>query len=315
MARVAVLTDRSPHDADWKGPFVWQTVLALAESQHEVLVLTTQNPDNIPIVHPRLRVARPTPSWRADQALKLAQALIPFRPEILHTFALHPNQLWSAFTVWPYLNSVCQILPGLRRFSTLFDSADVTEKEPSLIWHQGSECWSVFSPAQEAWARAIFHGRIDVVPLEIQTHGSESSCEDFAPASDDFILVPGPISEWRRAEESLQALGELLQSHPELRARIAGGWGEWPSFRKRRGWETLNSVAHQVDMLTDIPFADFVDMARRCRFLWTEPLSADSWRSLIAARLADELSLSLRGPQPPVVMGSTANFLSRLYST
>ena len=41
-------------------------IRALAESQHQVLVLTTLDPATIDVAHPRLTIARPAPSWRAD---------------------------------------------------------------------------------------------------------------------------------------------------------------------------------------------------------------------------------------------------------
>ncbi len=66
MARVLVFTDRTPDDDDWKGAFAWGLIRALAESQHQVLVLTTAEPELIGVSHPRLTVGRPAPNWGAQ---------------------------------------------------------------------------------------------------------------------------------------------------------------------------------------------------------------------------------------------------------
>lgn len=311
MARIAALTDRLPDDTDWKGAFIWRLILALAESQHEVLVLTTEDPAKIPIIHPCLTIARPLEQWRADQLPKLAQVLFQFRPEILHTFALRPQRLWSPFTVWPYLHATVSAFPFVRRYSTLLDADDFDPQDSARSWHQGAHALTVFTAEHAAMAKTLFPKvTVERAPLDFEL-------PDAIPAlnhDSDYMLIPSPISDWATPETGLAELARELARNPDLQARIVGGWGDSLASERRRGWETLAAVSGQVQMLESLHLPEFLRLAAGAQSLWLKALKDGSWRNLLARQIAQTLGKEVRGPGLENLPGSTANFISRLYT-
>jgi|GEM_PF-5031255 len=309
MARVLVLTDRHPLDPDWKGAVAWNLILSLSESQHQVLVLTTQDPETIPISHPRLTIARPAKSWDARQLPKFLQGILLFRPEVIHTFAVKPSRLWKGLSIWPYLHTACRLIPGLQRFSTVFESSDLPENDPSWAWHMGSRRTVVFSGEQKL-AMENRNRSAEVSPLEIEAPTEFDDEEPGVP----YILVPAPVSEWNNPQRDLLMLARHLEQNPDLHAHVSGGWGDWPTSSRRIAWSKMMPVADRLHMLEPLSLPQVVREARRARSLWCEPLVQDSWRSLLAAQLARALNVPAQGGRPALDQGSTANFLSRLFA-
>lgn len=311
MARLVALTDRRPDDTDWKGAFIWRLILALAESQHEVLVLTSENPESLPFTHPRLTVARPIEKWSADHLPKLAQAMVQFRPEILHTFALRPNRLWSPLTVWPYMNAVAGAFPQVRRYSTLLDEEDFDPQDSANKWHRGAHAITVFTAAHAKKAKEIFPTTtIERAPLELDLPDVIPAPEDVS----DYILVPTPVSQWAVPESDLLELARELARNPERQVKILGGWGDCLTSERRQGWEILSAVAGQVQMLESPHLPAFVQLASAARTVWLRGLKPDSWRTLLARHIAETLGKEVAGPRVENLRGSTANFISRLYT-
>ena len=289
MARLAVLTDRAPNDSEWKGHFAWNIILSLAESQHEVLALTTLDPASIEVAHSRLTVVRPAAGWSLLHSPKWIRALFQFRPEIVHTFSLKPTKTPKALTIWPLLESALSAMPRIRRYSTSLSNSD-------------------FAP---------FRG-IET-PLELQ---HTSRIQDTVNSIQDTeqqpnigsVIVPGAVSEWHRPQSDLLLLNEFLLSNRETHAHVIGGWGDWTLSERRSGWKTLEEVQSQVTMGPALDFAGFVELARTSRGFWLRCFHGNSWRSLVAAHVARQLTLATWGEVPQLNVGSSANFLSRLYS-
>jgi len=310
MARVLVLTDRHPLDSDWKGAVAWNLIRSLAESQHQVLVLTTLDPETIDVTHPRLTIARPAQSWSAAALPKFLQGILLFQPEVVHTFAVKPSRLWQSLTLWPYLNKALMVLPALKRFSTLFESADLPEEDPSLSWHRGSHRNVVFSPEQKAALQRQLSRSIEVSPLEIEALAGEPGEKTGPP----YVLVPAPVGEWNNPSRDLLVLAKFLEERPELHAHVVGGWGDWPASSRRAAWSKMMPVADRLHMLEPMTLNQLMTHSRLCRALWCEPLVRDSWRELVAAQIAASLDIPAHGSRPALNQGSTANFLSRLFA-
>lgn len=311
MARILVFTDRHPEDPDWKGAIAWNLIQSLAESQHQVLVFTTRDPEAIDVRHPRLTIARPANSWRADHLPKFLQGILLFRPEVIHTFALHPSRSWKGLTIWPYLHTALKALPSLKRFSTIFECTDLPENDPSLGWHQGSRQNVVFSVAQEQELKDHLAFSLAVSPLEIEVSAIDTLDSAESPP---FVLVPAPVSEWNNPSKDLLLLAKHLMENNDLHARVAGGWGEWPASSRRAAWSKMMPVADRLHMLEPLPLAKFLEQAKQCETLWCEPLNRDSWRDVLTAQVASQLHKPTHGSRPALNTGSTANFLSRLFA-
>jgi hypothetical protein len=306
--RVLVLTDRTPADDDWKGAFAWKLILSLAESQHQVLVFTTADPDSIGITHPRLSIGRPAPGWGAQHLPKFIQGIIMFRPEVIQTFAMKPSKLWPSLTVWPYLNSALRVLPGVKRFSSYFDESDLLEADPSLVWHKGSLSGSAFTPALQRSLERRFQLHADVLPVELELR------RDSNAAGGDVVLVPAPVGEWNDPDRDLSELAAYLKAHPQARARINGGWGDLPLSARREGWGHLLEVADRVALLEKMSLPEFFKEVQAAGLIWIKPLVAHSWRHVVASLAAEGLGREVFGPRLILNQGSTANSLSRLFS-
>ena len=308
MTRLLILTDRAPDDADWKGALVWRIILSLCESQHEVLVACTQEFSDYPVSHPRLNIVRPVKSWRVDQLPKLAKLLLSYQPQVIHTFALQ-DKFWPALSLWPYFTSFCAAIPGIKRFSTIFDSNDYGKS--TFNWHQQATKLTVFSQGHSTELDLEFDREIEIVPLDLDHEITvESSDESIA-------LIPSPVSQWKNPEDNLRHVCNLLQRHPEKTLRIIGGWGEWEPSRRREGWKILEPVVARVELTEPMNYHAFVDELRRAGSVWLEPIRRNSWKYLLCTRLSQQLGKDLLISSPlgfELQSGSTANCLSRLYT-
>jgi hypothetical protein len=314
MSKLLILTDRHPRDRDWKGAFAWDLIRGLAESQHQVLVLTTTDPKTIEVAHPRLTIARPAPSWRADNLPRFLQAILSFQPDVIHTF--HPGQTkrFSALTIWPYLHSACFVLPRMRRFSTFFENQDLLAKDPALSWHQGSERGNAITAAQARRLNERLKIPVDVLPLEMELPRTLEDDEDSSWVDSKYILVPAPVSAWTHPQVDLNSLRQFLLNHPEWSARIVGGWGDLPLSERRTGWQELMTVADRVSLLDGIDIVEFSRQLREAQAVWLETLDPDRWAFVLAAHMAETVGKTIYGAKPMLESGSPANFLSRLYS-
>ncbi len=311
MARVVILTDRMPGDLDWKGDVVWQIVRSLAESQHDVQVFTTEDPDQVPFSHPRMNVARPANSWGVETLLKWTQAILSFKPDVIHTFALKPQKRWSWLSIFPILSGTAQLLP-VTRVCTFFEPQDFNNVNSSLnTWYLHSQHWTVFTSATEFEARKRFCGRIDVVPW-----GEVWLPDHLEAPADHFAFVPSPVSEWTNPEHGLVMLADWLRRSDGLCAFINGGLGSLRLAERRKAWSRLAEVSAQVRMLEPLNFTQLGRYIGGAQKLWLACEPRTSWRMCLSLQVAQQLAIPTVGA-PEVVgsskSGSTANFLSRLY--
>lgn len=276
MARLAVVVDRSPKDEEWKGAFAWKTILSLAESQHEVLALTTLDPAEIELQHPRLTVARPSAHFGPKDFPHWLRAWIQFNPDVIHTFALKKP---ARFHFWPLINLSLQPFTRLRKFSSVFDPSD-------------------YAPFP----------KIDM-PFEWELQPFTA-----APEERPFIVIPEPVSRWSRPMIDLILLNEFLMRHRELDCHIVGGWGEMALSERRTGWQTLQDVSDQIHMGRGVTLFDFIHLVTKSSGLWLNGLSPQSFPARIAGHVGRTWSLTTWGEVPELSAGSPANFLSRLYS-
>jgi hypothetical protein len=89
---------------------------ALADSQHEILALSTNRPGHPgPRPHRGISIALPFKKWTWSEALRLSPALLQFRPEILHFVQPHQEALegWTnAMSLLPSLAKSLAIAGG-----------------------------------------------------------------------------------------------------------------------------------------------------------------------------------------------------------
>jgi len=295
MARLAVVVDRAPGDLEWKGSFVWDIILSLAEAQHEVLALSPSSIGVIEVSHPRLNVAQPAKSFSVRYFGRWFRALFQFQPDVIHTFALKPatgrfaELKTNALTVWPMLEGAFKVMPRMRKFSTAFSIED-------------------FAPFER------IHAPLDLPAENSVASTAERSTGPGTSGATNTVIIPAAVSEWRSPIESMLLLNEFLLSSKEMHAHIVGGWGDTPLSERRAGWKTLENVNQQVHMGDPVDLPGLMTLARGSAGVWLRSLRIDSWSALVAAHLAQKFSLPTWGEVPALNAGSTANYLSRLYT-
>lgn len=307
-ARVLVFTDRAPDDSDWKGAFTWRTILSLAECQHEVLVATPLDFDQVHISHPRLNVIRPIHSWRADQLPKVAKTLLSFRPDVVHTFALRFSRLWPSLSLWRYLAA----FPSLRKITTLFDAEDCLRAPAACEWYKSASRLTVFSEIHRHEISKILARTPEILPLELEL-GPDLARESV----DEEHLIPAPVSEWRDPESAFRHLADFLRHNPHSRMSLIGGWGEVPQVARKNVWRELGDLATRLTLTEPLNFPEYLARLHGASGVWLEPLKPDSWRFLLSSQLARQLGKRLIVSSPltfALNSGSTANSLSRLYT-
>lgn len=310
MARLLILTDRDGDDADWKGTLVWRIIKSLAEAQHEVVVACTVDFDDPPVSHPRLSVIRPVNSWRIDQLPKLMKAILTFQPQVIQTFAIQDRGLWPKLSLWPYFSAVCAVMPGLKRVSTIFDNEDVGSMLEN--WNKQASTVAMFSQTFAQEMSGTLGRLADVLPLDLPLEIAGG-----APAL-DVAVIPSSVSDWEFPEQNLIHVRDLLHRYPQTTVKIIGGWGIWSASQKREGWKILESVAARVQMREPMAFDPFLREIEDAREFWLEPVRRNSWRFLLCTQIARQLGKKVLMGTPlkyEMPLGSTANSLSRIYST
>lgn len=309
MAKVLVLTDRSPLDLEWKGAFGWDLIRSLAESQHQVLVLTTEDLNQIGVTHPRLTVARPAKSWGLQYLPKFIQAIFLFQPEVIFTLSPKAGPKISGLSIWPYLDAAISVLPKVQRYFALLEG-DVAVSNPSVMaWIRGSKSCVAFSGNHRQLLREVHAGEILVSPFEMEIPDAEREPSDYS-----FVIVPAPVSEWRDRAKHLKSLRDFLVKHPALHAHINGGWGDLPAQEKRSAWQSLMPVADRLHLLEPLTWPQMVSQLRSSQGLWLDGIVPDSFRDIVSRFAAPQLGKSLPTNRPALPSGSTANFLSRLFA-
>lgn len=309
MARLLVLTDRLPGDLDWKGAFTWDLIRSLAESQHQVLALTTEDPGEFNVSHPRLTIARPGKSWGVQYLPKFLQAILLFQPDVVCTITPKNSLQLKGLTIWPYLQSALMVLPKIQRFSALFETKDTEKNQSSLSWHKGTNACVVFTSSHRRDLRVLHEGNIMISPFEMSLPQLESEYSETR-----YLLIPASVSEWTNPAENLQRLHDHLVKNPRLQVRINGGWGDMTAGEKRTAWQTLMPVADRLQLLEPLSFTEMIKQAKGAEGFWLEAIPADSWRDVVSRFVAQQLGKQLPENRPALAAGSTANFLSRLFA-
>lgn len=305
-----MFTDRSPHDPEWKGAFIWRTILSLAETQHEVLVATPLALVDIPFSHPRLNIIRPINSWRLDQLPKLIKVIFGHRPDVLHTFALQQSRLWPSLSVWPFLT----MIPAKKRVATLFEEQDCHEDFAAFEWYKNSGRLTVFGNSHRHTLGKVFARSLDSLPLDLEIPPMD---EGPIASHAQFLLVPAAVDQWLEVRQGFVQLAEWLRQNPEREVRIVGGWGTYPASARKEIWRSLGKLGSQIHMCEDMSLFKFLDVLREAHTLGLTAVNPSSWKFLLSYQLGRQLGkpvLTRDESSPELAVGSTANSLSRLYA-
>ncbi len=347
MARLLVFADREPGDAEWKGSVVWDTIQSLAEAHHEVLALTPLDLSLLESVsHPRLTLAQPAPSFGLRYMGRWLRAILQFQPQIVHTFALRGDRppdtggsmrksdmngrrefsgVWASalrladqVSAWPAMVQSLNAFPGVQRWSTVLDERDFAPfrvvRSPLELRVLGARSGS----DEERAAGDESHEWLDSLPQDLSDSTSGLvSPSDHSPLFPfaNYLVIPAPVSEWSRPQVDLLMLVDFLENNADIGACVVGGWGDWDLRQRRDGWNLLGALSARVHLTAPMNLDGLASLAQMSRGLWLRPLAPSSWRAIVAHRLADTFSLPTHGtPARSLPSGSTANFLSRLYS-
>ena len=107
MAKICFLTDRSPSDPDPFSWLIWNQFRALAESQHDVLVVSSRPPpDEERWQHPRLQIVEPFKNWSIRNLPRFLTLLAHHKPDVLHWIEPRAKTLTHLQWVTPALAAI-----------------------------------------------------------------------------------------------------------------------------------------------------------------------------------------------------------------
>lgn len=276
MARIAFFTEKLP-SLDGRSStdaaegaianYSFELIRSLADQQHDVRVMSTyREGEVIPEGSTRLQIIRPFRSWSWLEIPRLIPTLLEFQPDVLHFIQPHGE----ALTGWTNaMTAIPSLAPLIGRPKVVLSLFDVRESE--LGRHRNllllTDSITVANRQQaeivEKWwpENAKKKPFVTVVPLPLTSNPSTTYLSGFEsedsilPASIGLsatirgffgtgktILIPGEIDEHIDLERHASTFVELLTTIPDAQIAIAGGWGRWPSLKRKKFIEAFENA-------------------------------------------------------------------------
>lgn len=279
-------------------------VLAVAECNFKVRVLTTFSEDNEPpAIHKNVEVLQPFKNWNLLEIGAILRVTQGYRPDVVH-FVFPPSRLPG--------KAVALALPGvLQNFGqpgfVLQLQGQLPETLPLVLkyWLQMSQAVVVdsdfaklkVSSLTESHRKLIFH----VLQSEFHDIGSSES-HWVTECFDDYVYACGPVKSLAQLSDSLETLQAFLKTspkhgvvfhlHPDL-AHYAQS-GDLQGILREKQLETQVAVLKSVDAETNR------QLIRNCHLVSLTHLPLGSKHITTALKMAREAGKQVL-VQPSVV--------------
>jgi hypothetical protein len=316
MSKICFLTDRLPTDPDPFSALIWNQFLVLAESHHDVLVVShLPPPQDERWIHPRLRVLQPFPSWSIRFLPRFLRLLIGHKPDVLHW--IEPAQ--------PNLHHMQWITPALAALP----------KRPLLAM-------SLWNP--KSWERSwVVSGTLPTMDLLFVTHPQHREIlwrnwpqmmsrvilspllfEEEIPSNHwvttwagEFDFIPGDLSDIADPKALVDALERSLGGNEERKAII-------PCSHRESRFQFLELLRDReldarVAIFESLDWPTWSELFSRARSVRADMLTAKSPYLSLAMQWSRARSRPLQlNPEQQSLMTEvnwqdTHNFVARAY--
>jgi hypothetical protein len=261
MARIAFFTETLPPSSDLISGFAYDLMRSLAEQQHEVYVLSTWRPEEVPPSHSRISILRPFRTWNWLEMSQIIPVLFSIRPDILHVIQPRAEALSGLTNAMSLLPQLSPFIGGAKLVSSFYDlgpnrlrgddsEETVLNLNAKLI--MGSDAVTLSNEEQKrrfcSWIEGDGHQpitRILPVPTSIDhvprggtiengalkdddqkpTWKISDSLRGFLEKSGPLVVIPGHISDHTDPDQLFHSLVDSLLRVPNSRALFCGNWG------------------------------------------------------------------------------------------
>jgi hypothetical protein len=283
MAKIIFFTENLPSENDPISGFSYELMRSLAESQHEVRVLTTYRQDDpLPPTVAHLEILRPFKKWSWLEVPAVMPILMQFAPDILHFIQPHGKALEGWTNAMTALPATAPFIGRPSVVTSFFDvrAQTLAAHKPLLL---SSDAVTTTNASQLARLREFLEKSgheplTEVIPapsLSLETSFSESSeaivDEVLSPAIEAFfssrskaVFIPGDVDQLENPPAVFRLLRDFLLRFPDAGAMVGGGWGKLKSLTR-----------HEY-------MAEFEEADIGGRLLFTGPLSAGAERQCLA---------------------------------
>jgi hypothetical protein len=273
MSKICFLTDRLPNDPDPFSALIWNQFLVLAQSHHDVLVISHLSPPQEERwLHPRLRVLQPFNSWSIRFLPRFVRLLAFHKPDVLH---------WIE-SAQPKMHHMLWISPALAAL----------RKRPLLamsLWNPKSweKKWVVSGTLPTMDLLFVAHpqhreilwrhwpqmmSRVVLAPLLFDEEAPSSHW--VTSWANEFDLVPGDLSDVKNREGLADVLERSLGSNEQRKAVI-------PSSLRESRFQFLETLRDReldarVAIFENLDWPTWSELFSRARTVRADVLNAKS---------------------------------------
>jgi hypothetical protein len=316
MSKICFLTDRLPTDPDPFSTLMWNQFIVLAESQHDVVVVShLPPPEGERWQHPRLQVVQPFPSWSIRYLPRFIQLLAGHKPDVLHW--VEPAK--------PKLHHLQWVTPALAAL----------RKRPLLamsLWnpHSWEKSWLVSGTLPTMDLLFVSHpthremlwqnwpqmmSRVVLAPLLFDQDVTSSHW--VTTWADEFDFVPGDLADVSSIDELVESLAKSLKQNEERKAVI-------PVASREHRFQFLERLRdHELDarvaIFENLDWATWSELFTKARTIRADVLSAKSPFLSLAMQWskARNRTIQLNQDQQSLILEvnwqDAFNFLGRTY--
>lgn len=219
MSKICFLTDRLPTDPDPFSTLMWNQFIVLAESQHDVVVVShLPPPEGERWQHPHLQVLQPFSSWSIRHLPRFIQLIAGHKPDVLHWIEpLHPKL--------HHLQWVTPALAALRQRPLLAMSLwNPRSWEKSWLISRTLSAMDLLFVSHPSHREMLWRNwpqmmsRVVLAPLIFQ---SETPSSHWVTTwATEFDFVPGDLSDVTDLSGLVESLARSLAQNRERKAVI-----------------------------------------------------------------------------------------------
>lgn len=279
--RIAFLFDNSNGASTALDRVTYAWITGLAESQHEIKVIT--NHDHLPpesLSSPRVTWARAMNTWSFLELPRLARALLPYSPEVVHVVLCRQMQ-WGQFSA--------------------MGAAFQAFRLPLVVsTGEGRQTATPHWPGVLAWLNP---GKPRISPPPILSSGGPAAA-DPKPGT---VYIPGPLHALRNWRRTLREVFALAARPSQTVWHLGFDWSEI-ALPERLQWRQMAASLPSGKVLTlgTLPLEGQILAARGCEHVRLKELDSTGWTHAV---LAQALARTGANPTDAAINGLTRAYL------
>lgn len=281
MARVLLVTPSLPPSPEPESLLGWRIANTLAESQHDVKVLTGQHGfEAFPEYHQRVEVLQIFRRWSLLELPRLFPLWLQWRPEVLHLLPPpRPKSLWYSLPMIPGAFPMLQrprIVASFWRLPErgwMFQSATL---DAVTVANQNQKHRLTSQPGAQPLVETmrLFDGRRPF-----------SKTQDILPKGfNNYLFVPGPCGDHEAPQLPLTLISKVLPHCPNWQV-VFGGSLEELGYKTSREWMSRlrsENLDQRIFFTGPLEVTQISDLIENSAAVFAASLKMDSFQTSLA---------------------------------